>query len=96
VDITDKWYAGTNVFFVGDRKDRVFTATEADPLVFEQQVITLKNYFDLNAHVGYKYNERLTGFLRLNNIANQNYERWLNYPVQGFQFLIGASYKFNF
>lgn len=96
VNITEKWYAGANVFFVGDRKDRIFTPSEADPAFYEQHIVTLQNYFDLNAHLGYKYSERLTGFLRLNNIANQNYERWLNYPVQGFQFLLGASYKFNF
>lgn len=100
VDITSKWYAGMNVFFVGDRKDRVFSEEISfDPIVpntFVDETVTLKSYFDLNAHVGYKYSERLTGFLKLNNIANQDYERWLNYPVQGFQFLVGASYKFNF
>jgi len=98
VDINTKWYAGLNLFFVGDRKDLVlpnntFVDTGAD---YETKVVTLKNYFDLNAHVGYKYSERLTGFLKLNNIANQDYQRWVNYQVQGFQFLVGASYKFNF
>lgn len=98
VDITEKWYAGMNVFFVGDRKDLVlpnntFVETGA---AYDTEVVALKSYFDLNAHVGYKYSERLTGFLKLNNIANQDYDRWVNYPVQGFQFLIGASYKFNF
>ncbi|MNK41037.1 Vitamin B12 transporter BtuB [compost metagenome] len=98
VDIDTKWYAGANVFYVGDRKDLVLpgntfvnTGTE-----YETEVVTLKSYFDINAHVGYKYNERLTGFLKLNNIANEDYERWVNYKVQGFQVLVGASYKFNF
>lgn len=98
VDIDAKWYAGANVFYVGDRKDLVLpnntfvnTGTE-----YDTEVVTLKSYFDINAHVGYKYNERLTGFLKLNNIANQDYERWVNYKVQGFQILLGASYKFNF
>lgn len=90
VDITDKWYAGTNIFFVGDRKDVVFTDGG------DSQIVTLKSYFDLNAHLGYKYNERLSGFLKLNNITGQDYQRWVNYPVQGFQFMLGASYKFNF
>jgi len=98
VDINEKWYAGTNIFFVGERKD--IETIPDDVLIFppsySPQVVTLKSYFDLNAHVGYKYSERLTGFLRLNNIASQDYERWVNYPVQGFQFLVGASYKFNF
>lgn len=96
VDITEKWYAGTNIFFVGDRKDRMFTESITDIAGFDQQVVTLKSYFDLNANVGYHYNERLTGFLKLNNIANQKYDKWLYYPVQGFQFLVGATYKFNF
>jgi len=97
VDITPKWYAGTNVFFVGDRKDLVLpNNTFSDTGVYNTETVTLKSYFDLNAHVGYKYSERLTAFLKLNNIANQDYQRWVNYPVQGFQFLVGASYKFNF
>lgn len=98
VDITEKWYAGANVFFVGDRKDLVLPNNTFVQLAgeYNTQVVTLKNYFDVNAHVGYKYSERLTGFLKLNNIANQDYQRWVNYPVQGFQFLVGASYKFNF
>jgi len=90
VDITEKWYAGTNVFFTGVRKDVVM------PVSGNMETVTLKSFFDLNAHAGYKYNERLTGFLKLNNITGQDYQRWVNYPVQGFQFLLGASYKFNF
>lgn len=97
VDITEKWYAGANVFFTGERKDFVAINNPefVDPLATEA-VITLDSFFDANAHVGYRYNERLTGFLKLNNIANQDYQRWASYPVQGFQFLLGASYKFNF
>ncbi len=92
-NITEKWYAGTSVFFVGERKDQ-FSYTSA--LRNDLENTTLDSYFDLNAHVGYKYSERLTGFLKLNNIANQDYQKWINYPVQGFQFLIGANYKFDF
>lgn len=92
VNITKKWYAGANVFFVGERKDFQINIDDIVPA----GPITLDSYFDANAHVGYKHNERLTGFLKFNNIANQNYEKWLNYPVQGFQVILGASYKFDF
>ena len=92
-NITEKWYAGTSVFFVGERKDQ-FSYTSV--LRNDLENTTLDSYFDLNAHVGYKYSDRLTAFLRLNNIANQDYQKWINYPVQGFQFLIGANYKFDF
>jgi hypothetical protein len=94
VNITPKWYAGAQVFFVGERKDAQVNLDEV--LVAEDDIKTLKSYFDANFHLGYKYNEHLTGFLKLNNIANQQYEKWLNYPVQGIQVLLGASYKFDF
>lgn len=95
VNITPKWYAGTSLFFVGERKDIFRQATVTLP--FPDDVnITLKSYFDLNAHVGYKYSERLSFFLRGNNLANQNYQRWSNYPVQGLQILVGGNYKFDF
>jgi outer membrane receptor protein involved in Fe transport len=82
------------LFFVGERKDQFITSSLVTPFPIEN--ITLKSYFDLNAHVGFKYSERLTFYLRGNNLANQDYQRWLSYPVQGLQVLGGASYKFDF
>ncbi len=92
-NIGKKWYAGTQLFYVGERKD-MFTNYQLFP--FPDEVQTLDAYFDINAHIGYKHNERLTAFIKGNNLANQNYNRWLNYPVQGAQVIIGASYKFDF
>ena len=95
VTITPKWYAGASLFFVGERKDIFRQATLTLPFPPDEH-ITLNSYFDLNAHVGYKYSDRFTFFLKGNNLANQNYQRWSNYPVQGLQILGGASYKFDF
>ena len=97
-DINEKWYAGANVFFVGERKDLVSIQDDilVFPATFSQKVETLDSYFDLNAHVGYKYNAKLTAFLKGNNLANQQYNRWANFPVQGIQVLLGANYKFDF
>jgi hypothetical protein len=94
VDITPKWYSGMSLFFVGQREDQFIRSSILIDYPIEN--VTLKSYFDLNAHVGYKYSERMTFFLKGNNLANQNYQRWLNYPVQGIQVLAGASYKFDF
>jgi len=92
VNITKQWYAGLNVFYVGERKDMQANSG----IAANYAPITLKSYFDANAHVGYKFSERLTFFLKANNIGNQAYQKWLNYPVQGFQILGGANYKFDF
>ncbi|MCA6421721.1 MAG: TonB-dependent receptor [Flavobacterium sp.] len=94
VDITPKWYSGMSLFFVGQREDQFIRSSILINYPIEN--VTLNGYFDLNAHVGYKYSERMTFFLKGNNLANQNYQRWLNYPVQGIQVLAGASYKFDF
>ena len=95
-NVTPKWYAGANVFFVGERKDTQHLITTMTFVATEPTIITLNSFFDLNAHVGYKHNERLTFFLKGNNLANQNYQKWMNYPVQGLQVLLGANYKFDF
>ncbi len=90
--ITPKWYAGATVFYVGERKDLQFNTR----FTVNSTPITLESYFDANAHVGYKYNDRLTAFVRANNIGSQAYQKWLNYEVQSFQIMVGANYKFDF
>ncbi|MFI2742647.1 TonB-dependent receptor [Zhouia sp. PK063] len=83
--IGEKWYGGVNLFYVGERKD----------ISTNNQVMTLDSYFDANAHIGYHINKQLSAFLKANNIGGTEYFRWENYPVQGFQILAGASYKFD-
>jgi len=89
--ITEKWYTGANLFFIGERKDqnRSLTRTFANP------VVTLDSYFDANAHVGYRINDQLSAFLKGSNLFNNNYQKWMDYDVQGIQVLVGATYKFD-
>ena len=93
-NITEKWYAGANVFYVGERKDQKLNSDIV--YITPPSPITLDSYFDVNAHVGFKYSERLNVFLRANNITNKAYQKWLDYPVQGFQVVLGVNYKFDF
>ncbi|WP_282121765.1 TonB-dependent receptor [Algibacter mikhailovii] len=93
--IDEHWFTGANLFFVGERKDQV--ALEGT-LVPEDlmRTVTLDSFFDVNAHVGYRINDEFSFFAKVNNIANQQYQKWVNYPVQGVQFLAGVTYKFDF
>ncbi|CAM3988952.1 TonB-dependent receptor [Flavobacterium weaverense] len=95
-NITEKWFAGANLFYIGERKDYKTNTDLVYVVAPSQNPITLKSYFDINANVGYNYSDRLTAFVRANNIANNGYQKWLNYPVQSFQLLLGANYKFDF
>ena len=91
--IDEHWFAGANLFYVGERKDLYFYPNLVLPV---SEVVTLDSYFDANAHVGYHVNDRWSVFLKGNNLANNDYQRWQNYPVQGIQVLAGATYKFDF
>ncbi|WP_417558147.1 TonB-dependent receptor [Mesoflavibacter zeaxanthinifaciens] len=92
--IDEHWFAGANLFYVGERKDLLFVPSLLAPPT--NQVVTLDSYFDANAHVGYHITDRWSAFLKANNIASQNYNKWQNTPVQGIQILAGATYKFDF
>lgn len=98
VEINEKWSASAKLFFVGERKDLVSIQNDATvfPFLLDKTVVTLDSYFDLNAHVGYKFSKRLNFFLKGNNLANQQYKRWAGFPVQSIQILGGATYKFDF
>ncbi|MCF6295414.1 MAG: TonB-dependent receptor [Flavobacteriaceae bacterium] len=94
IQIDEHWFAGANLYYTGERKDQLDII---DPFIFiAPTTIILESYFDANAHLGYRINDRWSAYIKANNIANQDYQRWLNFPVQGIQFLAGATYKFDF
>ena len=88
-----KWFAGANVFYVGERKDQIVSGS-GESLITE--TISVDGYVDLNLNGGYNLNDRFTFYVKLNNVTAKSYERWDNYNVQGFQVLGGATYKFDF
>jgi hypothetical protein len=94
VQFDEHWFAGASLFYVGERMDQMFVI---DPLVNSSPMtVTLESYFDANAHLGYRINDQWSVYAKANNIANQDYKRWMNYQVQGIQFLAGTTYKFDF
>ncbi len=94
--IGKKWYAGANLFFVGERKD---FSTIARPNLEQQNfpatIINLDSYIDLNMNLGYRVNDQLSVFVKGANLTSSNYQRWANFRVQGLQVLAGATYKFD-
>jgi hypothetical protein len=57
-------------------------------------VIKLDNAFDLNFRTEYLYSDTLSAFIELNNITGNQYLVFLNYPVRGFQAMVGLTLKF--
>ena len=90
--ISYKWSLVGNLFYCGDRQD----STTNDSLLTETTNETLDSFFDANLQLDYQVSSQWGAFLKVNNMTNANYSRWNHYPVQGFQVLGGASYKFDF
>jgi hypothetical protein len=89
---TDKWFAGANFFFVGQRKGKLYEipSSLAPPIA-----INLNSYFDINFNGGYHFNDSFSAFLNLNNVLNNSYQRFNNFNVQGFQAMGGLTWKFD-
>lgn len=92
--ITKKWFAGANLFYTGERKDRQEIVNLGSGL--GSKTITLDGFTDLNLNLGYRFNDRLSIFAKGNNLLGDNYQRWSNFPVQGIQLMAGATYKFDY
>jgi hypothetical protein len=54
----------------------------------------LKPIIDASIGAEYRYTERLSGFINLNNVLVQRYQRWNQYPVQRFNVMAGLTYLF--
>lgn len=90
--IDENWFAGANLFYVGERKDIL---EEENSLVPATPTV-LDSYFDANIHAGYHINEQFSIYAKANNITDKAYQKWQNFPVQSIQILAGATYKFDF
>jgi hypothetical protein len=54
----------------------------------------LKDVFDLSLGADYKVNDQITAFALLDNVANQKYKLFYDYPVTGIQFYAGVKLRF--
>jgi hypothetical protein len=88
----DKWFAGAQLFFVGERKDEYINNSGIFSI---QNELTNKSYIDLNLNFGYNFTNRLTAFANANNVLGTNYKKFTNFQVQGIQVLAGIKYKFD-
>lgn len=59
-----------------------------------QKASTLENILDINVKGEYAITEKFTTSLSANNILGKNYQRYLFYPTQGFNFTATLAYSF--
>ena len=56
--------------------------------------VKLKPAVDLNLGFEYRITPKISAFVSVNNLLNQHYQRWYQYPVQGIQGMIGGKFSF--
>ena len=101
--VTDQLEVTSDLFLIGKRTGLIIETNQfnspipVDPLTLSAafyKMYTLDTTIDMNVGATYHFTHNLAAFAQLNNFGFQKYERWLGYPVQGFNFLAGVSYSF--
>lgn len=82
-----KYIVSGNLLALGTRYARDFNETG-------QIAVKMKPALDLSLGFEYRITDRISAWVTLNNILNQHYQRWYNYPVQGIQGMLGATFSF--
>jgi hypothetical protein len=77
------------------RRALVYAMEPEDVTLEDNQFVKELGFIaDVNLGLEYRYNQRISAFIQLNNVASQRYNRWYNYPVQAFQVLGGITARF--
>jgi hypothetical protein len=56
--------------------------------------VKLPDIVDINFKVDYRFSKVFSTFIEFNNILSKKYQRYLYYPVKGFNVMVGLSYSF--
>lgn len=95
-NLGDKIILGLDVFYVGTRYAKIsqfdkLTNTGVDFKIAERK---LSGYVDASINAEYRYTKKLAAFIRLNNLAAQQYQIWNNYPSQRINGMLGVNFSF--
>lgn len=93
-NLFDKFIANLDLSFLGGRRMQEFAPGDGigmTNLVYHSEMGLLA---DVNLSFEYRYNHRISGFIQFNNLAAQQYLRWMNSPVFRFQALGGVTFRF--
>ncbi len=82
--VSDKLIANVQLFHLGG-----LYAT--DPFSFTEPIKKLVPIFDLNSELTYLINQQFGVFVKMNNLLGKNYQRYIYYPQQGLNFLVGVN-----
>lgn len=95
-DVNDKLAFNTTFLYQGERyaKDWHYGPYWMTKYPPQYDVVKLKDVYDLSLGTDYRFNDQLSVFAKLDNVLNQNYQLYYDYPVTGIQFFAGLKMRF--
>lgn len=97
-NITKQISLTASVAIQDDSKAKVYLAAPAKPYLIpdplNEQVVTVKGFVDLGAGANYKINNKFSAFIKVNNLLDSSYSRFLYYQTIGMNIFGGISYSF--
>ena len=93
-NLKDKIVIKTDLIFWGEQFARGEANLDLNNAIVDYNVVKLKSIFDANLNVEYRYTKRLSAFVQFNNIGGVNFEKYKDYPTQGFNVWGGLTYAF--
>lgn len=91
-NLQDKFLFKADLYYLGEQYSPFdYDATLRKPIL---KTTLIRNAFDLNLHAEYRFNKMLSFWVAANNFAAFRYQRWFNYPMQGFNGLGGVTLSF--
>lgn len=90
-NLADKLIAKANFFYWGEQFAKSVKVENGQSI---ESAETLDGIIDLNLGFEYRYTKRLSAFIQFNNIAGIEYQKYQDYPTQGFNVLGGLTYSF--
>lgn len=85
-----RWNAMKQLIIKGD----LVAFSGAKALLLDKSSKNLKGGTDLSAGAEFKINKMFSAWLDFDNVLNNKYEKWNNYPVYGFQVIGGLIVRF--
>lgn len=95
-DVNDKLAFNTTFLYQNGRyaKDWHYGPYGMTKYPPQYDVIKLKDVYDLSLGADYSFNDQLSVFAKLDNVLNQKYQLFYDYPVTGIQFFAGLKMRF--
>lgn len=95
-DVNDKLALNSTFLYQGGRYAKVWNAgpywnAKYPPQYYEEK---LKDVFDLGLGADYRLQDQLTVFVKADNLLNQKYQLYFDYPVTGIEFFAGIKMTF--